>query len=281
MAVKKTKKTNIELPTWEQIISKKAIDKFSDIGISLENIASSINKALQTLNDNEQAVLKLRFGLWDGKEHTLKEIGKRFDLTAELIRQIESKALRKLMHPSRSRRLKHFFDDYQKEHEIKEKNIEKIADLKIDPHIIFISSNVYEKMISYFLTHPEEMKTMNRRLFEEMIAEVFKGFGYEVELTKQTRDGGKDIIAIKRSKVSVKYLIECKRPKTSTLIGISPVRELYAVKVDEKATKAILATTTSFTSGAKEFFDRHIWELEPRDFSGILEWIEDYFRCKQ
>lgn len=48
--------------------------------------------------------------------------------------------------------------------------------------------------------HPEEMKTMNRRLFEEMIAELFDGFGFKVELTKKTRDGGRDIIAIMTAK---------------------------------------------------------------------------------
>ena len=76
---------------------------------------------------------------------------------------------------------------------------------------------------------------MNRRGFEELVAELFGGFGYEVELTKQTRDGGRDIVAIKRGEVQVKYLIECKRPDPGGHVGVGPARELLGVLTDEKA----------------------------------------------
>ena len=65
---------------------------------------------LGTLTEREQKVLKLRFGLEDGRARTLEEVGKKFDVTRERIRQIEAKALRKLKHPSRSKRLKDFLD---------------------------------------------------------------------------------------------------------------------------------------------------------------------------
>ena len=65
---------------------------------------------LKTLTDREQKVLRLRFGLDDGKARTLEEVGKEFDVTRERIRQIEAKALRKLRHPSRSRKLKDFLE---------------------------------------------------------------------------------------------------------------------------------------------------------------------------
>ena len=85
-------------------------------------------------------------------------------------------------------------------------------------------------------------------------------------------------MAIRKAEVSTRYLIECKHPTTDTKIGISPVRQLYAVKVDEKATKAILATTSYFTKEARLFFERHSWELEPRDYDGVLEWINTYVK---
>ncbi len=66
---------------------------------------------LKTLTPREQEVLKLRFGLNDGKTRTLEEVGKEFDVTRERIRQIEAKALRKLRHPSRSKKLKDFLED--------------------------------------------------------------------------------------------------------------------------------------------------------------------------
>ena len=69
-----------------------------------------LNNALDTLTDREQQVLRLRFGLDDGHARTLEEVGKEFHVTRERIRQIESKALRRLSHPSRSKRLRDFLD---------------------------------------------------------------------------------------------------------------------------------------------------------------------------
>lgn len=67
-------------------------------------------EVLDTLTDREQKVLKLRFGLEDGRARTLEEVGKEFDVTRERIRQIEAKALRKLRHPSRSKKLKDYLE---------------------------------------------------------------------------------------------------------------------------------------------------------------------------
>ena len=67
-------------------------------------------EVLETLTDREKKVLYLRFGLGDGRQRTLEEVGKEFDVTRERIRQIEAKALRKLRHPSRSRKLRDFLE---------------------------------------------------------------------------------------------------------------------------------------------------------------------------
>jgi RNA polymerase primary sigma factor len=72
------------------------------------NLKEQIEEALKSLTDREGRVLKMRFGLGDGNEHTLEEVGQQFKVTRERIRQIEAKALRKLKHPSRSRKLKSF-----------------------------------------------------------------------------------------------------------------------------------------------------------------------------
>ena len=69
-----------------------------------------IERELHTLTSREEHVIKLRFGLYDGRTRTLEEVGKEFDITRERIRQIEAKALRKLRHPSRARHLKGFLD---------------------------------------------------------------------------------------------------------------------------------------------------------------------------
>lgn len=73
-------------------------------------LKDEINLVLEGLTEREEKVLRLRFGLYDGKTRTLEEVGKEFNVTRERIRQIEAKALRKLKHPSRSKRLKDFVD---------------------------------------------------------------------------------------------------------------------------------------------------------------------------
>ena len=76
-----------------------------------EILKEEIKNVLMTLQEREQEVLELRFGLVDGTSHTLEEVGKRFNVTRERIRQIEAKALRKLRHPSRAKRLRDFLSD--------------------------------------------------------------------------------------------------------------------------------------------------------------------------
>ena len=73
-------------------------------------LKDEINSVLSGLTEREEKVLRLRFGLYDGRTRTLEEVGKEFNVTRERIRQIEAKALRKLKHPTRSKRLKDFFD---------------------------------------------------------------------------------------------------------------------------------------------------------------------------
>jgi len=73
-------------------------------------LREQLEEVLSTLTPREEQVLRMRFGLSDGKPHTLEEVGKEFDVTRERIRQIESKALRKLRHPSRSKKLRDFLN---------------------------------------------------------------------------------------------------------------------------------------------------------------------------
>ena len=76
-----------------------------------EILKDELREVLDTLTVREKEVLELRFGLFDGSSHTLEEVGKQFNVTRERIRQIEAKALRKLRHPSRSRKLKDYMEN--------------------------------------------------------------------------------------------------------------------------------------------------------------------------
>ncbi len=78
--------------------------------VIVANLKEQARKTLKTLTPREEQVLRMRFGVGDGSEHTLEEVGKSFNVTRERIRQIESKALRKLRHPSRAKKLRPFVD---------------------------------------------------------------------------------------------------------------------------------------------------------------------------
>jgi HJR/Mrr/RecB family endonuclease len=118
----------------------------------------------------------------------------------------------------------------------------------------------------------DDLLRMKPRDFERFIAEVWSRLGYEVDLTKLSGDGGYDLIAVQRAHSNEKFLIECKRYAPSNKVGVGLVRALYGVKTAEKATKALLVTTSSYTRGAQEFMGSHCWELEGVDYDGIIQW---------
>lgn len=87
------------------------IDDYELSDSNNEKYKEEINNVLKTLTEREEQVLRLRYGLVDGKQHTLEEVGKVFGVTRERIRQIESKALRGLRHRTRQRRLSQYRND--------------------------------------------------------------------------------------------------------------------------------------------------------------------------
>lgn len=142
--------------------------------------------------------------------------------------------------------------------------------------IISVCRVLDERLLELLTRDPNGLYTLSPRAFEEFIADLFDGFGYQVELTKRTCDGGRDVVAICKREVNLRFLIECKKWAPSQTVGVSLVRQLLGVKTDEGASKAILATTAYFTKTAKLFFDRHPWDLEGKDFHGLVEWIQSY-----
>jgi RNA polymerase primary sigma factor len=120
-AVRKTKKIaqqplSFETPIGEDqethlsdLVEDKGVMSPSDAAINL-NLKEQMAHMLRTLTSREERIIKMRFGLDDGSEHTLEEVGQVFSVTRERIRQIEAKALRKLRHPSRSGRFQVFFE---------------------------------------------------------------------------------------------------------------------------------------------------------------------------
>ena len=176
------------------------------------------------------------------------------------------------------RRRRHSFREFIPTHS--DEDAPPLAEFLSNRPIIEVSNHVSVELMKYIKQHPDELRKMGRRRFEELVAEIWSGFGFTVELTQQTRDGGKDIIAVRNDLVAERFLIECKRPEPGNCVGIEPVRALYGVQTDERATKAILATTTHFSKDAIIFIEAHRWQLEGKDFYGLMEWVNEYIRRK-
>ena len=98
-----------KIPIWVTL-SRMIMCRFLPDAAAFTLLKEQLVEVLGTLTEREQKVLRLRFGLDDGRARTLEEVGKEFNVTRERIRQIEAKALRKLRHPSRSRKLKDYLD---------------------------------------------------------------------------------------------------------------------------------------------------------------------------
>ena len=122
---------------------------------------------------------------------------------------------------------------------------------------------------------PQRMFEITPRQFEELIAYVFENHGFEVELTKRTRDGGRDIIAIKDELgIPSKYIVECKRYAKGNKVGVDVVRQLFGVQMSEGANKSIVATTSYFTKGAIDFVNntqQTKWLMSLLDHNEIMK----------
>ena len=137
--------------------------------------------------------------------------------------------------------------------------------------------DIEDEMIQYFRKHPEEMYSMAPRKFEELVASIFKNYGFKVELTPATRDGGVDIIAVENSKLTGEniHFIECKRYGPDKYVGIGIVQRLLGVVTQRQATKGVIVTTSFFTSESKKVAanTKHILTL--RDYDLLIEWLKD------
>ena len=133
----------------------------------------------------------------------------------------------------------------------------------------------FRALLPKLSARPDDLYQLHSRQFEELIAHLFEGFGYEVQLTPATNDGGFDIMATRRAETNIRILIECKRYTPPHKVGRPIVQQLLGVINDRQqhATKAILATTSIFTPPATELLTNNHWRIEGRDHDAILKWI--------
>lgn len=143
----------------------------------------------------------------------------------------------------------------------------------VQPQLIDTTSSIIETLKKF----PEEIYKVTPRKFEEIIAEILSDMGCEVELTQATRDGGKDILAYVNTDFGkLLCLVETKHYRKDRTIGVDIVRNLYGTFCDYQANSAMLVTTSRFSPDARQFQQRHKYQLSLKDYTDIASWILKY-----
>jgi|1185.fasta_scaffold81342_1 hypothetical protein len=140
--------------------------------------------------------------------------------------------------------------------------------------LIQVVSTPWVEIRRHLSMHPEELHRLHPRKFEELIAEVYRDYGWEVELTAATRDGGYDIVALRNNAPGqLKVLVEAKRYDPTNKIGVGIIRELYGVRQLRHASQVVLATSSYVSDDAKKEF-RHVipHELGLLERDALLDW---------
>lgn len=160
----------------------------------------------------------------------------------------------------------------------------------IDDRFIRDAKLISRKMVKYFADHPHELKRMKRHLFEEFIAELWRGIGYYTELNKQTRDEGFDFAAVRGSHSPSTYLVQVKRPNEGNKVSVEAIRSLFYVKsrvtprrgllAGAKPTKAVLVTSEAFTRDANRILELEKLDLEGHEYEAIVEWMDTYLALR-
>ena len=132
-------------------------------------------------------------------------------------------------------------------------------------------------LIDEISREPEKLHQVSPREFEEVVAELLAGFGWQVSLTQSSRDGGYDILGVSEDAPGLEstWVVECKRYSSKNKVGIEIARSLYGVKSQLGVSNALLVTTSSFTKGVQEV-ESSKYDISIRDHNSILEWINSY-----
>jgi len=170
--------------------------------------------------------------------------------------------------------IKDFNEDELEEPLISEPSVKNI--------IIDVSYQIRDILFEIYLNN-EKLYKISPREFEKVIAELLYNNGFEVELTKQTRDNGFDILALKyvNNLSPIKYLVECKRYKPDRKIGVEIIRGFKEVIQTEQANKGLIVTTSYFSADAIRKQMETPYLLDYKDKDELMNWINEYYNQKK
>lgn len=136
----------------------------------------------------------------------------------------------------------------------------------------------WAELCKYLSSQPSLLHQIEPRTFELLVAEMFHSYGWEVEVTAQSRDGGFDIIAMRRQfPNNIRVLVEAKRWSPNRPVGVSIVRSLYGLRASQSFSQVVLATSSYVSQPAKQEFMKVVpWELDFIERDAILRWCKTY-----
>jgi restriction system protein len=141
--------------------------------------------------------------------------------------------------------------------------------------------DVSDTLLRQIADDPSMVYNMPSRRFEELVAELLERQGYQVTLTPQTRDGGKDMYAAKHDAFgSFLYIVECKRHAPDRPVGVGVVRALHGVAQHERVNAAMVMTTSYFSGPARDLAQSLRYQMSLKDYFDLRSWI-DYQRQKR
>jgi len=184
-----------------------------------------------------------------------------------------------------SRTITNFKQDFMSELNVNNSfllnNREPVVELysQVEPPIVLLETIkvINNELMRYIKSNPEAIHHIAPRRFKEIVAEVLASYGWEVQLTPETKDGGYDIFAVSQDNAGVRtsWIVECKRYRGDRKVGVDIARSLYAIKGDLHVANAMIATTSSFTRGVKDFKNSR-YDFELRDYEAIIDWVNAY-----
>lgn len=236
-----------------------------------------IEGTLKTLTPREERIIKMRFGLdQSGEERSATEVGYHFAVTSRRIYQIQDKALRKLRHPSRSRRLRALLHQLSKPSE-REPTAAEINE------VVETVRALTPELIVYLQSHEKDLRKIDPLVFEHLIAEFLKQRGFiDVRWVSRDRDTSADIYAVERANsvgMSLRYYVEVKRHKYK--IGVSVINEVLGAMYSERPRYGWHAALIVSVVGFKQFrkFTGRQFEMlgvSLADEHDLHKWLQEY-----
>lgn len=167
--------------------------------------------------------------------------------------------------------------DRMSKYEKEDKKTEELYSDNEDKSSSILLLDVNDEIKKYLRKHPEKLYELTPRKFEELVASILEDLGFDVTLTKQTRDGGTDIIArIRNAVTSFLILVECKKYSPENKVDVGIIREVVGVQTFKNPSKSIIVTTSRFTKDAIKEASQMKDKLDLKDYGSLKEWLSKY-----